>query len=208
MRIQSEEVTMDDVDHPWTQSTHHDGSTKTTMTTIQRFKMKSKIHHVNERGRLASDDDDDDVNGEQRLIRTGPRVDSFDVEALEVPGAHKTDYDLMLRQIELHLNTRKLDDDNLARKSIHTNTLEVESSDTIDNVKAKIQGGDKGESYWVAGKLMKLSHVQDLSNVVPSPLNKRGIFLLAVGSPFGVLSPSHFFNSGLRVMQLWQHHGL
>ncbi|KAM7265021.1 hypothetical protein ACFE04_002704 [Oxalis oulophora] len=52
-------------------------------------------HHsdgVNERGRLASDDDDD-VNGEQRLIRTGPRVDSFDVEALEVPGAHKTDYE-------------------------------------------------------------------------------------------------------------------
>ncbi|KAM7257634.1 hypothetical protein ACFE04_013375 [Oxalis oulophora] len=49
----------------------------------------------------------------QRLIRTEPRVDSFDVEALEVPGAHKTDY--------------------------ATITLEVESSDTIDNVKAKIQ---------------------------------------------------------------------
>ncbi|KAM7254728.1 hypothetical protein ACFE04_019969 [Oxalis oulophora] len=131
-----------------------------------------------------------------------------------------------------------------------------------------LQGGDKGESYWVAGKLMKLVDVptsslalesilkvstgsldnqwefgwslasdnntpdqtkvehgnglfvgessnpslsansatrlaiigvslqsKDLPNVVPSPLNKRGDFLLAMGSPFGVLSPSHFFNS-------------
>ncbi|KAK9734679.1 hypothetical protein RND81_04G156500 [Saponaria officinalis] len=36
--------------------------------------------------RIAGDSDEDD-NVEQRLIRTGPRVDSFDVEALEVPGA-------------------------------------------------------------------------------------------------------------------------
>ncbi|KAL3515539.1 hypothetical protein ACH5RR_022441 [Cinchona calisaya] len=35
------------------------------------------------------DSDDDDDNAEQRLIRTGPRIDSFDVEALEVPGAHR-----------------------------------------------------------------------------------------------------------------------
>ncbi|KAL6494571.1 Potassium transporter 7 [Orobanche gracilis] len=36
-------------------------------------------------------DSDDDDNVEQRLIRTGPRIDSFDVEALEVPGAHRND---------------------------------------------------------------------------------------------------------------------
>ncbi|WVY97439.1 hypothetical protein V8G54_029590 [Vigna mungo] len=30
---------------------------------------------------------------EQRLIRTGPRIDSFNVEALEVPDAHRSDYE-------------------------------------------------------------------------------------------------------------------
>lgn len=39
-------------------------------------------------------DSDDDDNGEQRLIRTGPRIDSFDVEALEVPGAQRNDYEV------------------------------------------------------------------------------------------------------------------
>lgn len=41
----------------------------------------------------SEEDDEDDDNAEQRLIRTGPRVDSFDVEALEVPGAHRNDYE-------------------------------------------------------------------------------------------------------------------
>ncbi|KAF5743934.1 Potassium transporter 7 [Tripterygium wilfordii] len=36
-------------------------------------------------------DSDDDDAADQRLIRTGPSVDSFDVEALEVPGAHRND---------------------------------------------------------------------------------------------------------------------
>ncbi|KAJ8529882.1 hypothetical protein K7X08_036717 [Anisodus acutangulus] len=38
-------------------------------------------------------DSDDEDNAEQKLIRTGPRIDSFDVEALEVPGAHKNDFE-------------------------------------------------------------------------------------------------------------------
>ncbi|XP_028753095.1 potassium transporter 7 isoform X2 [Neltuma alba] len=38
-------------------------------------------------------DSEDEENGEQRLIRTGPRIDSFDVEALEVPGAQRNDYE-------------------------------------------------------------------------------------------------------------------
>ncbi|CAH9074727.1 unnamed protein product [Cuscuta epithymum] len=38
-------------------------------------------------------DSEDDDNAEQRLIRTGPRIDSFDVEALEVPGAQKNDFE-------------------------------------------------------------------------------------------------------------------
>ncbi|CAL9166794.1 unnamed protein product [Musa hybrid cultivar] len=54
---------------------------------------------------LYSDEEEDNV--EQRLIRTGPRIDSFDVEALEVPGAHRNDFeDVSLgRQIVLALQT-------------------------------------------------------------------------------------------------------
>ncbi|XP_065850927.1 potassium transporter 7-like isoform X1 [Euphorbia lathyris] len=43
--------------------------------------------------RAGVDSEDEDDNAEQRLIRTGPRIDSFDVEALEVPGAHRNDYE-------------------------------------------------------------------------------------------------------------------
>ncbi|GAB4837738.1 Potassium transporter 7 [Ancistrocladus abbreviatus] len=38
-------------------------------------------------------DSEDEDNLEHRLIRTGPRVDSFDVEALEVPGAPRNDFE-------------------------------------------------------------------------------------------------------------------
>lgn len=40
------------------------------------------------------DEDDDNDNAEQRLIRTGPRIDSFDVEALEVPSALRNEYEV------------------------------------------------------------------------------------------------------------------
>lgn len=51
------------------------------------------------------DDDDDEFYGtglesedeeiaEHRLIRARPRADSFDVEALEVPGASRNDYEV------------------------------------------------------------------------------------------------------------------
>ena len=43
--------------------------------------------------RMGMDSDDDD-NAEQKLIRTGPRINSFDVEALEVPGAHRNDFEV------------------------------------------------------------------------------------------------------------------
>uniref|UniRef100_A0A5B7AVD9 Potassium transporter n=1 Tax=Davidia involucrata TaxID=16924 RepID=A0A5B7AVD9_DAVIN len=51
------------------------------------------------------DDDDEDLpprmdmesededNSDQRLIRTRPRIDSFDVEALEIPGAQRNDFE-------------------------------------------------------------------------------------------------------------------
>lgn len=41
---------------------------------------------------LESEDED---NVEQKLIRTGPRIDSFDVEALDVPGAHRNEYEVL-----------------------------------------------------------------------------------------------------------------
>ncbi|KAL1336245.1 hypothetical protein HN51_030643 [Arachis hypogaea] len=58
---------------------------------IEEFNADLRHHHTR---RYASvlDSDDEDI-GEQRLIRTGPRIDSFDVEALDVPGAHRTDYE-------------------------------------------------------------------------------------------------------------------
>ncbi|GAB2289006.1 Potassium transporter 7 [Dionaea muscipula] len=40
--------------------------------------------------RVDADSEEEDYV-EQRLVRTGPRVDSFDVEALEIPGAHRND---------------------------------------------------------------------------------------------------------------------
>ncbi|KAH9748764.1 glyoxysomal processing protease [Citrus sinensis] len=43
--------------------------------------------------------------------------------------------------------------------------------------------------------LMGVVKTSDLPNIALTPLNKRGDLLLAVGSPFGVLSPMHFFNS-------------
>ncbi|KAB2011661.1 hypothetical protein ES319_D09G035300v1 [Gossypium barbadense] len=38
-------------------------------------------------------------------------------------------------------------------------------------------------------------HLNGLPKIGILPLNKRGEFLLAMGSPFGILSPLHFFNS-------------
>lgn len=40
--------------------------------------------------------DSDEDNVEHRLIRTGPRIDSFDVEALEVLGAQRNEYEVKL----------------------------------------------------------------------------------------------------------------
>lgn len=52
--------------------------------------------NLRHRTSMDSEDDEDDENAEQRLIRTGPRVDSFDVEALEVPGAQRNDYEVLM----------------------------------------------------------------------------------------------------------------
>lgn len=50
---------------------------------------------VRHRTVMDSEDDEEDDNADQRLIRTGPRIDSFDVEALEVPGAQRNEYEVL-----------------------------------------------------------------------------------------------------------------
>lgn len=49
---------------------------------------------------LDLDSEDEDDNAVRKLIRTGPRIDSFDVEALEVPGAQKNDFDVSFSSYE------------------------------------------------------------------------------------------------------------
>ncbi|XP_026446993.1 potassium transporter 7-like isoform X1 [Papaver somniferum] len=44
--------------------------------------------------RMSLVDSEEDENAETKLIRTGPRIDSFDVEALEIPGAHRNEYEM------------------------------------------------------------------------------------------------------------------
>ncbi|KAK3007388.1 hypothetical protein RJ639_017465 [Escallonia herrerae] len=46
-------------------------------------------------------DSEEDDSAEQRLIRTGPRIDSFDVEALEVPGVQRNDLEVQQQEDEV-----------------------------------------------------------------------------------------------------------
>ncbi|CAO1941915.1 unnamed protein product [Urochloa humidicola] len=61
------------------------------------------------RGDGISDDDDDGYEEDemlrQRLVRTGPRADSFDVEALDVPGVYRHQEFTLGRSIVLTLQT-------------------------------------------------------------------------------------------------------
>ncbi|KAJ8756073.1 hypothetical protein K2173_024620 [Erythroxylum novogranatense] len=70
-----------------------------------------------EHGRNALDSDDEDDNVEQRLIRTGPRVDSFDVEALEIPGAHRNEFYevLCVFCLPLCFSVSQMEDDSVVR---------------------------------------------------------------------------------------------
>lgn len=45
-------------------------------------------------------------------------------------------------------------------------------------------------NYLLAGFL----YIQDVPKINISPSSRQGDFMLAVGSPFGILSPMHFFN--------------
>ncbi|KAJ6706542.1 hypothetical protein OIU79_011061 [Salix purpurea] len=55
-------------------------------------------------GGLDSEEEDEEDTAEQRLIRTGPRIDSFDVEALEIPSAHRNDYYHEVKEFFIYLS--------------------------------------------------------------------------------------------------------
>lgn len=47
-------------------------------------------------------DSDEDDNVDYKLIRTEPMIDSFDVEALEVPGVQRNDYEVCFCVLSLY----------------------------------------------------------------------------------------------------------
>lgn len=55
---------------------------------------EGSVEEGEESSRRTSYESEEEDNVEQPLIRTGPRLDSFDVEALEVPGAHRNEYEV------------------------------------------------------------------------------------------------------------------
>ncbi|KMT05029.1 hypothetical protein BVRB_7g171890 [Beta vulgaris subsp. vulgaris] len=79
---------------------------------VKTDSMESRwVYQLDDESEIEDDDDDEDENDDEvselkigidsededvvahRLIRTGPRVDSFDVEALDVPGTHRHDFE-------------------------------------------------------------------------------------------------------------------
>ncbi|EHA8592413.1 putative potassium transporter 14 [Cocos nucifera] len=60
---------------------------------FQREEEEGSEDEGEESSRRTSYESEEEDNVEQRLIRTGPRIDSFDVEALEVPGANRNEYE-------------------------------------------------------------------------------------------------------------------
>lgn len=80
---------------------------------VKTDSMESRwVYQLDDESEIEDDDDDEDENDDEvselkigidsededvvahRLIRTGPRVDSFDVEALDVPGTHRHDFEV------------------------------------------------------------------------------------------------------------------
>ncbi|KAD3337799.1 hypothetical protein E3N88_33320 [Mikania micrantha] len=69
----------------------------------------------------------------------------------------------------------------------------------LSTVKSQLESvGSSLNAKWATRiAILKLSSrsFEDLPNLNTSPQNKRGDLLLAMGAPFGVLSPAHFCNS-------------
>ncbi|KAF2303306.1 hypothetical protein GH714_016518 [Hevea brasiliensis] len=71
----------------------------------------------------------------------------------------------------------------------HCSTYKIGSLDHGWEVGCSLASHDNGPQNF-----MDVIQTQVLPNVALTPSNRRGDSLLAVGSPFGVLSPLHFFN--------------
>ncbi|CAK8534298.1 unnamed protein product [Lathyrus sativus] len=82
-------------------------------------------------------------------------------------------------------------------------SLNNESHPSKDNfqTQGKISEGGSGSASVMCKSLTRMAilsvslSLKDSLNYQKPSMNKRGDFLLAVGSPFGVLSSTHFFNS-------------
>ncbi|CAN1302957.1 Potassium transporter 7 [Linum perenne] len=80
-------VSLDSMESPWVFQDDDDGDDYSSVIEENNQDGLRQRHTALD----SEDDDDDDDNAEQRLIRTGPRIDSFDVEALEIPSAQRDD---------------------------------------------------------------------------------------------------------------------
>ncbi|KAE9594974.1 putative peptidase S1, PA clan [Lupinus albus] len=85
--------------------------------------------------------------------------------------------------------------------SLASNSNDNKTSKDFFRTQGKLEVGGSGSVSLVCKSLTRMAilsvslSLKDLLGSNVSSMNKRGDFLLAVGSPFGVLSPTHFFNS-------------
>ncbi|KAI5447970.1 glyoxysomal processing protease, glyoxysomal [Lathyrus oleraceus] len=85
--------------------------------------------------------------------------------------------------------------------SLASHNNESQSSKDNFQTQGRISEGGSGSSSVMCKSLTRMAilsvslSLKDSLNYQKPSMNKRGDFLLAVGSPFGVLSSTHFFNS-------------
>ncbi|KAG2396047.1 Glyoxysomal processing protease [Vigna angularis] len=85
--------------------------------------------------------------------------------------------------------------------SLASYTNDSQRSRDVFQTQERLVTGGSGSASLVYKSLTRMAILsvslsfRDLLDTKLSAMNKRGDFLLAVGSPFGVLSPMHFFNS-------------
>ncbi|XP_019419712.1 PREDICTED: glyoxysomal processing protease, glyoxysomal isoform X2 [Lupinus angustifolius] len=85
--------------------------------------------------------------------------------------------------------------------SLASNSNDNKPSKDLFRTQGRSEVGGSGSASLVYKSLTRMAilsvplSLKDLLGSNVSSMNKRGDFLLAVGSPFGVLSPTHFFNS-------------
>ncbi|CAL0300907.1 unnamed protein product [Lupinus luteus] len=85
--------------------------------------------------------------------------------------------------------------------SLASNSNDNKPSKDFFRTQGRLEVGESGSASLVCKSLTRMAilsvslSLKDVVGSTVSSINKRGDSLLAVGSPFGVLSPTHFFNS-------------